>query len=154
MNRIPNISRTRYGFRAYVKVGKLQDDKRFKPDTPIKTMRDWVDEARVALKKLPQSPAKKDTFRADGQRYLALEEIKQLLSFQVATVRDPGVVSAHRRHLPRQNRTGAHARRALVLARRWRRAEDRKPSRARAPAPLPPTRRLEGRRRPPTTSNG
>jgi site-specific recombinase XerD len=79
---VKNISRTRYGFRAYVKVGTLQDEKRFKPDTPIKTMRDWVDEARVALRKLPQSPGKKDTFRADGQRYLALEEIKRLLSFK------------------------------------------------------------------------
>jgi hypothetical protein len=64
MNRIPNISRTKYGFRAYAKVGKLQDDKRFKPDTPIKTMRDWVDECRVALRKLPQSPGEgKDTFK-------------------------------------------------------------------------------------------
>jgi site-specific recombinase XerD len=76
------IKRDRYGFRAYVKIGTLQREKRFKPDTPIKKMQDWRDETKVALRKLPKASSKKDTFRADGKRYLGLEEIKRLLSFK------------------------------------------------------------------------
>lgn len=49
------LKRDRYGWRAYVKVGRLQREKRYPPDTLVKTMQAWRDEARVALRKIPQA---------------------------------------------------------------------------------------------------
>lgn len=77
-----NVRRDRYGFRAYVKVGREQEEKRYKPGTSLKTMQDWIDETRVALKKLPQTPATKSTLKAAALDYLKKEEIKGLLSFK------------------------------------------------------------------------
>lgn len=51
------IVRDRYGFRAYVKVGNIQREKRYPPDTPAKTMQDWRDETRVSLRGLTQHGA-------------------------------------------------------------------------------------------------
>lgn len=65
------VSRDRYGLRAYVKVGKAQREKRFKPETPLKKIQEWRDETRVALRALPKAPAAKGTVKADGCKYLA-----------------------------------------------------------------------------------
>lgn len=75
------IKRDRYGFRAYVKVGKLQREKRYPPDTSFKIMQAWRDECRVALRKLKQAPAAKDTFKSDAKLYLAMASIKALGSY-------------------------------------------------------------------------
>jgi integrase len=66
---VKGIRRDRYGFRAYVKVGDIQREKRFKPETPIKTIQAWRDEERVALR-AAKAPTRKDTLRADAKRYL------------------------------------------------------------------------------------
>lgn len=50
------IRRDRWGFRAYVKVGGQQREKRFKPDTTPKTMQNWRDEVRVALRTRKPKP--------------------------------------------------------------------------------------------------
>lgn len=50
------IKRDRYGFRAYVKVGNIQREKRFPPETSAKTMQAWRDEVRVALRRLAPAP--------------------------------------------------------------------------------------------------
>lgn len=66
------IRRDRYGFRAYVKIGQLQKEKRFKPDTTTAKMQAWRDEARVALRKIPQpASGRGGTFGADVKAYLA-----------------------------------------------------------------------------------
>jgi hypothetical protein len=44
------IRRDRYGWRAYVKVGTLQREKRYPPDTPVSTMKRWRDDTRAALR--------------------------------------------------------------------------------------------------------
>jgi hypothetical protein len=51
------IRRDRYGFRVYVKVGTQQREKRYPPDASVKTMQNWRDEAKVALRKLKPKPA-------------------------------------------------------------------------------------------------
>jgi integrase len=76
------IRRDQYGFRAYVKVGNLQREKRYPPDTLLKKMQDWRDETRVALRKIPQTPGRRDTLKADVQTYLAQAQIKQLASYK------------------------------------------------------------------------
>jgi integrase len=73
------IRRDRYGFRAYVKVGALQREKRFPPETSLKTMQAWRDECRVALRALPVRTTR-GTLAADVAVYLALETVKTLVS--------------------------------------------------------------------------
>ena len=51
------IKRDRYGFRAYVKVGSIQREKRFPPDTKAKTMQAWREDCRVALRHMKPSAA-------------------------------------------------------------------------------------------------
>lgn len=74
--------RDQYGWRVFVKVGKTQREKRFDRDSTFEERERWRDECRVALRKLPQAPAKHDTFKADAKRYLALEDVKALASYQ------------------------------------------------------------------------
>jgi integrase len=64
------IRRDQYGFRVYVKVGPHQREKRYPPDTDPKTMQNWRDEVKVALRKLVPKVTR-DTLRADAKRYLA-----------------------------------------------------------------------------------
>lgn len=72
------IKRDRYGFRAYVKVGSIQREKRFPPDTKAETMKAWRDECRVALRKIPQrTTGTKGSFAADVKAYL--EAVKPTL---------------------------------------------------------------------------
>ncbi len=73
------IRRDKYGFRAYVKVGSLQREKRFPPDTLTKKMQDWRDECRVALRKIPQkAPGRSGSFGADVRAYL--EQVKPTIA--------------------------------------------------------------------------
>lgn len=51
------IRRDQYGLRAYVKVGNQQREKRFASDTSLKTIQNWRDETRVALRALKAKPA-------------------------------------------------------------------------------------------------
>jgi len=67
---------------AYVKVGGVQRFRRYPLDTNIDTIRNWIDETRLALRKLPKAPAKTGTLKADGRLYLARAEIRALASFK------------------------------------------------------------------------
>lgn len=78
----PNIRRDRYGWRVYVKIGKAQRERHFPRDKPLKEMQAWLDECRVALRRLPASPAKKQTLKSDGRVYLALPELRALASYK------------------------------------------------------------------------
>jgi len=73
--------RDKYGWRVYVKVGVVQREARFPPESTFQQREAWRDETRVALRKLPHAPTKKDTFKADARAYLALEDIKALGSY-------------------------------------------------------------------------
>ncbi len=75
-------TRDRYGWRCFVKVGGVQREKRFKPDSTYEKREAWRDECRVALRKLKTAPTPTGTLKADGRRYLALPEIKGLLSYK------------------------------------------------------------------------
>lgn len=59
-----------YGLAATVKVGKFQREKRYPPETALKTIKAWQDETRVALRKIAPT-ATRGTFDQDAQRYLA-----------------------------------------------------------------------------------
>ena len=67
------IKEDQYGVRASVAVGsgetKRQKVKRFKRGTPLKTITDWQDRTRVALRD-DQLPVSKDRLVVDAQRYL------------------------------------------------------------------------------------
>lgn len=55
---VKGIRRDRWGYRAYVKVGTIQREKRFPSDAKPSTMQNWRAETRVALRKrTPQPPA-------------------------------------------------------------------------------------------------
>jgi hypothetical protein len=45
------------GFRAFVKVGNIQREKRFPAETSLKVMQNWRDETRLALRKTKAMPA-------------------------------------------------------------------------------------------------
>ena len=64
------IYRDAYGLAATVKAGGLQREKRFLPDTSLKTLKAWQDETRVALRKIAPTAAR-GTFAADARTYLA-----------------------------------------------------------------------------------
>lgn len=66
----PGIKEDQYGIRANVKVGTRQKVKRFKRGTPLKTITDWQDRIRVALRD-DTVPVAKDLLRNDAERYLA-----------------------------------------------------------------------------------
>jgi hypothetical protein len=63
------IYRDQWGLAATVKVGRLQREKRFPPETGLKTIKAWQDETRVALRKIAPS-AERGTFAKDAERYL------------------------------------------------------------------------------------
>jgi integrase len=68
-----NVIRDAYGFRAYVKVGKHpQAEKHFKRTTAPKTIQAWIDETRVALRKIEPTVGPVGTFSGDVARYLLL----------------------------------------------------------------------------------
>ena len=73
------IRRDQWGFRAYVKVGPLQREKRFKPDATTKQMQAWRDECRVALRKLHPETAPAGTLRGDVTRYL--EQVRAMPTY-------------------------------------------------------------------------
>lgn len=65
-----NLTRTRTGWRAHVRVGEYQRTRRYKADASLKTMRAWVDETRVALRKLKPKAGEAGSLQADVSRYL------------------------------------------------------------------------------------
>jgi integrase len=75
------IRRDEYGYRAYVKVSGRQRERRFPPETTLKTMQAWRDEARVALRRRPVRLSK-GTLALDVEHYLQLETIRALLSIK------------------------------------------------------------------------
>lgn len=74
------IRRDQYGFRAYVKVGDTQKEKRYPADTKASTMQAWRDETKVALRK--RTPKLTGTFRADARTYLKKPTIQALGSYK------------------------------------------------------------------------
>src|SRR5688500_18294193 len=63
------VYRDAWGIAATVKAGGAQREKRYLPDTPLKTIKAWQDETRVALRKLAPGGTR-GTFAADAARYL------------------------------------------------------------------------------------
>lgn len=79
--RTRGIMRDKYGFRCYVKVGTQQREKRFSSETPLREMKAWRDEVRVALRAAqPISP--RGTLEADTEKYLSRETVRRLASFK------------------------------------------------------------------------
>lgn len=98
------IRRDRYGWRAYVKVGTLQREKRYPTDTPIKKMQDWRDECRVALRKIPQpARGRSGTFGADVKIYLAQVKPTIVLATYRSRVCELDAYMAVFRNQPRAN---------------------------------------------------
>lgn len=65
------IRSDQYGYRAYIKVGNLQREKRYPPGTKLQTIRDWRDETRLALRKALPPPNLAGSFSAEVANYLA-----------------------------------------------------------------------------------
>jgi integrase len=63
----------RYGVAATVKVGRVQKEKRFAPDTPIKQMRAWQTTMRAQLRQVAPASAR-GSLTPDVDRYLARVE--------------------------------------------------------------------------------
>lgn len=63
------IYRDQWGISATVKVAGIQREERYRPDTPLKTMKAWQDETRVALRKLAPRGVR-GSFASDAARYL------------------------------------------------------------------------------------
>jgi hypothetical protein len=63
------IYRDQWGIAATVKTGGLQREKRFLPDTSLKTIKAWQGDTRVALRKIAPTVTR-GTFAADAARYL------------------------------------------------------------------------------------
>ena len=57
------------GLAATVKVGRAQRERRYPPDTSLKTLKAWQDETRVSLRRLSPTAAR-GTFAADARAYL------------------------------------------------------------------------------------
>jgi integrase len=111
------IRRDRYGWRAYVKVGPHQREKRYPPDTTIKTMQDWRDECRVALRKLPRPAAgRTGTFGADVKGYLAAVKPTLALATYKSRVCELDAYMAVYRNVPRADITRDGL---LMLRTRW-----------------------------------
>lgn len=69
-------------WRVYVKIGRLQQEKRFPLETPYETREAWRDETKVALRKIKQkSLGRKHSLTADIRAYLALAHIQALTSY-------------------------------------------------------------------------
>lgn len=66
------IKRDRYGFRAYIKVGDQQREKRFPPNTPTKAMQDWRGDTAAELRKLREPGAPAGSLQDAITRYLGL----------------------------------------------------------------------------------
>ena len=73
------IRRDKWGWRAYVSVGTIQREKRYKPDASIKTMQAWRDETRVALRKLQPETGPAGTMRGDVASYL--EQVRAMPTY-------------------------------------------------------------------------
>jgi len=81
----PNIWQTAYGWRVYVRrAGKLKPV-RFPPDTTLAELQHFVDTFKLESKKLRRAKRTRaeanSTFRADAQRYLALDTVKAMPSY-------------------------------------------------------------------------
>lgn len=67
---VRGVSRDARKLRVYVKVGKHQREKRFDFGTKNRTINDWREETRRALRNLPPDTAPDGTLEADIDRYL------------------------------------------------------------------------------------
>lgn len=75
--------RDKYGWRAFVKVGAIQREKRFPADSTFDTRERWRDECRVALRKIVKPSGSANTLRADIRRdYLKRPSILALVSYK------------------------------------------------------------------------
>jgi len=85
----PGIKEDRFGIRASVTVGsgadKRQKVKRFKRGVALKTITDWQDRTRVALRDGPIE-ARQDTLEADARRYLAHQQVQLVPSSYASLV--------------------------------------------------------------------
>lgn len=61
------IYRDQWGIAATVKVGGTQREERYSHESPLKTMKNWQEETRVALRKIAPRGAR-GSFAADAAR--------------------------------------------------------------------------------------
>lgn len=84
MSEVKGWARDRYGIRAYVKVGTgknaIQREKRFPFTAKPKTIENWREETRVALRHGLPTPAPTDALRSEIDRYLVL--VKAMPTYQ------------------------------------------------------------------------
>lgn len=76
------IYRDKYGLGAVVTVKGRQRELRFLPDTPLREIRDKMDDARRELRNARPTSAPRGTLAADADRYLP--QIKHLASWREA----------------------------------------------------------------------
>jgi integrase len=85
----PGIKADQFGIRASVTVGsgadKRQKVKRFPRGVALKTITDWQDRTRVALRDGPIA-ARQDTLAADAARYLAHQKVQLVKSSYASLV--------------------------------------------------------------------
>jgi integrase len=81
----PGIKEDQYGIRANVKVGGRQVGKRFKRGTPLKTITDWQDRTRVALRD-HAIPVPKGQLAADTVTYLLHQKVQLVPSSYASLV--------------------------------------------------------------------
>ena len=81
----PGIKEDQYGIRANVKVGQRQKGKRFKRGTPLKTITDWQDRTRVALRD-DARPVAKGRLAADAAHYLTHQKVQLVTSSYASLV--------------------------------------------------------------------
>jgi integrase len=81
----PGITEDQYGIRANVKVAGRQVGKRFKRGTPLKTITDWQDRTRVALRE-HTIPVPKGQLAADTARYLTHQKVQLVPSSYASLV--------------------------------------------------------------------
>lgn len=77
------IYRTKYGFRATLKVGTVNKTKRYPPDTDIALIERWREETRVRLRyKFPKG--RRGTLAGDAERYL--KQVQHLASYKARRI--------------------------------------------------------------------
>ena len=104
-----------WGLSATVKVNGVQRERRFAKETTLRTIREWQDETRVALRSLEVGGPRSD-FEADAGRYL--DAIQRMPSYRERE-RDIGFWIAE---FTGRDRRGIAVQEILVVLRRWEQA--------------------------------
>ena len=74
------VYKTKYGYDVRVMVNTVPRYTRFPLDTPLRTMKQWQEDQRAALRR-SRPTVQKGTFAADIERYLTRPEVKAMVSY-------------------------------------------------------------------------